>query len=269
MSDREMYEFEVGEEGLDYDILDKSYNAYTQKLILENGLKKGMKVLDVGSGAGIMTAWLAAQVGGEGSIVAVDNSEEQLQVAKKRAKNLGLKNISFYVLSAYDVEQLESDFDAVYCRFLLHHLHSPRKAIKAYFNILKTDGFYFGQEGIVSAAFSYPDTFAWQGYPPELPYPETIIEGCERDGDFGLKLHYECIKAGFKIKDCQLHQPVLWTREQKQGLLSGLVAYKQTELSNGMSEDEWQKKYDETVRVINDPTQLIGFYNSCFVTAQK
>lgn len=269
MSNDEHYEFEVGEDGLDYDILDKSYNSYTQKLILGNGLEKGMKVIDVGSGAGIMTAWLASQVGSEGHVVAVDNSEEQLQVAKKRAQSFGLENITYYVLSAYDVEQLEMEFDAVYCRFLLHHLHSPRKAIKAYFSVLRNKGIYFGQEGIVSAAFAYPQTFAWHGYQPELPNPETIEEGRERDGDFGMKLHYECIKAGFTIRDCQLHQPVLCNNQQKQGLLSGLEAYKQTELSNGMSEDEWSKKYNETLRIIKDDSQLIAFYNSCFVAAQK
>lgn len=269
MSDNERYEFEIGDDGLDYDILDKSYNSYTQHLILINGLEKGMKVLDVGSGAGVMTSWLASQVGSEGHVVAVDNSEEQLKVAKNRAHSLGLTNISFKVLSAYDLDQLETEFDAVYCRFLLHHLHSPRKAIKAYFNVLRRGGFYFGQEGIVSAAFAYPKTFAWQGYQPELPNPETIEEGSECDGDFGMKLHYECINAGFKIKDCQLHQPLLWNQEQKKDLVSGLIAYKETELSNGLSEEEWQKKYNETKRIIEDNSQSIAFYNSCFVAAQK
>lgn len=269
MNDSERYEFEISEEGLDYDILDKSYNSYTQKLILDNGLKEGMKVLDVGCGAGVMTAWLASQVGKDGSIVAVDNSQAQLQLAKKLAQSVGIKNISFNTLSAYDVEQLETEFDAIYCRFLLHHLHSPRKAIKAYFNSLRRGGIYFGQEGIVNAAFAYPATFAWYGYQVEATKLETITEGHERDGNFGMKLHYECIKAGFTIKNCQLHQPVLWNREQKKDLLSSLEAYKQTELSNRMSENEWQKKYDETLRIISNDTQLIGFYNSCFVAAQK
>lgn len=269
MSDNERYEFEIGDDGLDYDILDKSYNAYTQHLILKNGLKSGMRVLDVGSGAGVMTTWLASQVGSEGHVVAVDNSENQIQLVKNRAQSLGLNNISYHVMSAYDLEQLKAEFDVVYCRFLLHHLHSPRKAISAYFDILKRGGLYFGQEGIVSAAFAYPKTFAWHGYEPKLSDLDSTIEGNERDGDFGMKLHYECIKAGFSIKDCQLHQPLLWNKEQKKGLISGLVAFKETEISNGMSKEDWQKKYDETMRVIEDDTQLVAFYDSCFIAAQK
>lgn len=269
MGDSEHYEFEIGEDGLDYDILDKSYNSYTQHLILKNGLEPGMSVLDVGSGAGVMTTWLASQVGSEGRVTAIDNSENQLQLVKKRAHKLGLNNISCHVMSAYDLDQLKTEFDAVYCRFLLHHLHSPRKAISVFFNVLRKGGLYFGQEGIVSAAFAYPKTFAWHGYEPELPDPKSIVEGNERDGDFGMKLHYECIKAGFSIKDCQLHQPLLWNKEQKEGLITGLLAYKQTEISNGMSEEDWQKKYDETLRIIEEDTQLIAFYDSCFVAAQK
>ncbi|WP_147281877.1 hypothetical protein [Legionella feeleii] len=56
MSDqhKERYDFEITEEGLDYDILDLSFNPTTQAFIERNGIKPGMRVLDVGSGSGLM-----------------------------------------------------------------------------------------------------------------------------------------------------------------------------------------------------------------------
>lgn len=265
----EKYDFEIGESGLDYDILDATFNEKTQKLILKNGLKAGMHVLDVGAGAGVMTCWLAQQVGSTGTVTAIDNSPEQLSVVKARASSLGLDNIKTIVLSAYDLSELDQLFDVIYCRFLLHHLHSPRKAINGFYQALKPGGLYFGQEGIIHNMWSYPASKAWQGYQPVLPPPDEINEGVDRDGDFGMKLLFSSQQAGFRILDCQLDQPILWTQEQKQGVLPGLVAFKSTALNQGMSEQEWEDNYAETVRIVNDPKYVMGFYGSCFVASMK
>lgn len=265
----EKYDFEIGDSGLDYDILDSTFNDKTQLLILKNGLQPGMNVLDVGSGAGVMTCWFAQQVGPSGTVTAIDNSPEQLKMVEARAAKLGLNNIKTIVLSAYDLSELNQCFDVVYCRFLLHHLHSPRKAIKGFYQVLKPEGFYFGQEGIIHSMWSYPASKAWQGYQPVLPSPDKVVEGDDRDGDFGMKLLFACRQHGFRIQDCQLDQPILWTKEQKQGMLLGLVAYKQTALEQGMSEQEWEENYNETVRIIDDPNYVMGFYGSCFVAAVK
>ena len=218
MSNVEKYDFEIGE-GLDYDILDKSFNPTTQAFILKSGLVPGMNVLDVGCGAGVMTTWLAKQVGVKGSVTAIDNSDEQLNVTISRIKTENLSNVKTKVMSAYDIAQLNEKFDLIYCRFVLHHLHSPRKTLKLFFEMLKPHGTYVGEEGIISSAFAYPPTFAWQGYMPTFKREEEEDDGIDRDGDIGMKLLYLSKKAGFEILDSRLVQPVLWTKEQKQGLL--------------------------------------------------
>lgn len=269
MSDKEKYDLEVGEEGLDYDILDESFNPTTQAFTLAAGLKPGMKVLDVGCGAGVMTSWLAKQVGPSGSVTAIDNSEAQLNFARANFEKANLKNIKAVVLSVYDIAQLKEQFDFIYCRFVLHHVHQPRKAIKLFYENLKPQGIYVGEEGIISAAFAYPPSFAWHGYMPDLPMPSEVKEGADRDGDFGIKLFYSAKEAGFDILDCKLVQPVLWRKSEKQGLLSGLEAYKKTDLERGTTEQEWQAKYDETRRLIEDDKQFIAFYGSCQVAGRK
>src|SRR5690606_31014121 len=105
MSD-EKYDFDVGEEGLSYDILDYSFNPSTKDFILKNGLKKGDRVLDVGCGSGIMTQWFAKVVGPEGHVVSIDNSQEQLEHAKRNISRIGLSNVTFHHLSAYDLDNL-------------------------------------------------------------------------------------------------------------------------------------------------------------------
>lgn len=269
MSKNEYYELEIGSEGLDYDILDASFNPTTQVFITHAGIKLGMKVLDVGCGAGVMTAWLAKQVGPTGHVTAIDNSDVQLAFARKRLEREQLTNVDTTVLSVYDISELNQTFDLIYCRFVLHHVHKPRQTIKLFFEHLNPNGIYIGEEGIISAAFAYPPSFSWQGYQPDLKQPNEEQDGLDRDGDFGMKIFYYAKQAGFEVDDCKIVQPVLWKKEQKQGLLSGLEAYKKTDLSHGTTEVEWQRKYDETVRLINDESQMVAFYGSCQVAGRK
>ena len=190
MSNNEKYDLEIGKEGLDYDLLDKAFNPTTQAFIIKSGIKPGMNVLDVGCGSGVMTTWLAKQVGAKGTVTAIDNSEEQLNLTVRRLKKENISNVKTKVLSAYDIEQLNEKFDLIYCRFVLHHLHSPHKTLKLFFENLNVQGIYIGEEGIISAAFAYPPTFAWQGYMPVLKSDEEEKDGVERDGDIGMKLLY-------------------------------------------------------------------------------
>lgn len=75
-------------------------------------------------------------------------------------------------------------------------------------------------------AFSYPPTFAWEEYEPNIIAPDQEEEGADRDGDFGMKLFYTCRQLDFEILDCKIIQPVLWRNEQKMLLLENLKAYK-------------------------------------------
>ena len=265
----EHYELEIGPEGLSYDLLDKAFNETTQAFILKAGIKSGMRILDVGCGGGVMTAWLARQVGPNGRVMAIDNSPEQIEFARQRLLKHQLTNVDFQVVSAYDIAKLDQKFDLIYCRFVLHHVYSPRKTIKIFYENLNSKGIYIGEEGMIGSAFAYPPSFAWEGYTPELISPDKEKEGEGREGDFGMKLFYYTRAAGFTIADCHLVRPVLWKKDQKQGLLENLRIFKKTDLEQGVTEEAWQKKYDETVRLIQDDNQIIGFYGSCQVAGVK
>ncbi len=265
----EHYELEIGEKGLSYDPLDLAFNESTQAFILKSGIKPGMHILDAGCGGGMMTAWLAKQVGPTGQITAIDNSAEQLNVARQKIIKEKITNVNFQVLSVYDLANLNQQFDMIYCRFVLHHIHSPRKTIKLFYDNLKPNGIYVGEEGIISSAFAYPPSFAWQGYTPELVSPGKEKDGEGRECDFGMKIFYYTRAAGFTVKDCHLVRPVFWKKEQKKGLLEGLLAFKKTNIEQGMTEEAWQKKYDETIRLIEDDNQVIGFYGSAQIAGMK
>ena len=99
---KEHYGLEIPEEGLDYDILDMVFNPTTKSFIEVNGIQPGMRLLDVGSGSGLMTHYLASQVGAQGSVLSIDNSPEQLAHAQRYCQQHGDKNVKFKQLSIYE-----------------------------------------------------------------------------------------------------------------------------------------------------------------------
>src|SRR5712692_9244705 len=67
----------------------------TRQFFREAGIVSGMRVLDVGSGAGDV-AFLAAELVGEaGEVVGVDRAQAALAAARARANARSLRNVSF------------------------------------------------------------------------------------------------------------------------------------------------------------------------------
>ena len=103
------------------------YGEGTRRLLLDAGLRRGMRVADLGCGVGMVTAALAELVGPEGHVVGIDASAAQLAQARALL-HPGGGNISFVEASATDTGLPPASFDLVYCRFLLLHLPAPERA---------------------------------------------------------------------------------------------------------------------------------------------
>lgn len=267
---KEKYIISIGEEGSKaLELVDYKFNKGTQKFLMHAGLKPGMKVLDIGCGSGIMTCWIAEQVGNSGFVVGIDNNKNQLQAAKNRAEATLLKNTEFKLCSAYDIQALNEQFDWVYCRFVLHHLHDPDKVVTNIFQVLLPGGIYVAEEGIVSASFSYPFSKAWGDYRLHLPPPWTDIPHKQRDPDLGIKMFTKMHMAGFKMLMAKIVQPLLTTHEEKALLLVGRDELKKYYLSEGHTKDEWDELGMGLQKLIDTDGQIIGFYGSCQVAGIK
>jgi 2-polyprenyl-3-methyl-5-hydroxy-6-metoxy-1,4-benzoquinol methylase len=69
----------------------------THRLILECGIKPGMRVLDFGTGAGDLALLVAQTVGPSGAVVGVDQEERSVRLSQQRADAAGLRNATFAV----------------------------------------------------------------------------------------------------------------------------------------------------------------------------
>ena len=137
------------------------YDDITRRFFLRSGIAKGMKVLDVGSGAGDVALTLAEFVGPEGSVVGVDVNAEILDTARQRAESAGFNNVEFIAGDARTLE-LPSDFDAVVGRLVLLYMADPTEALKKLITHLRLGGI---------VAFQDIDFTIY----PELAHPETPV----------------------------------------------------------------------------------------------
>src|SRR5262249_30595299 len=117
-------------------ILQNLYGSGTRRVLLEAGIRRGMRVADFGCGVGTVTAQLAEIVGPEGHVVGIDASGAQLAQARSRLNGSGAY-VSFVEASATDTGLPPELFDLVYSRFLLIHLPDPERALREMWTLLK------------------------------------------------------------------------------------------------------------------------------------
>jgi ubiquinone/menaquinone biosynthesis C-methylase UbiE len=100
----------------------------TERFFRKAGIAPGMKVLDVGSGVGDVAFLLAELVGRDGQVIGVDMDGGALEKARKRAGQLGLRNVEF-VLGDIRTTALPGPFDAAVGRLVLLYCADPAAAL--------------------------------------------------------------------------------------------------------------------------------------------
>src|ERR1035437_2097889 len=92
-------------------------NAVTETLVEYSRPLPEMLVLDLASGTGEPGISLAQRVGPRGSVTAVDQSSELLDIAAERARNKKLLNFTTQQADAHHLPFVGQSFDLAPCRF--------------------------------------------------------------------------------------------------------------------------------------------------------
>jgi ubiquinone/menaquinone biosynthesis C-methylase UbiE len=128
----------------------------TEEVLRAAGIGPGMRVLDVGCGAGDVSFLAATLVGSSGSVVGVDRSPEATALARRRAADVGLPNVSFVT---QDLQDLATDgrFDAIIGRLVLMYFPRPEAALRRLLELLAPGGVVAFHEIDVQSATSEPN----------------------------------------------------------------------------------------------------------------
>jgi ubiquinone/menaquinone biosynthesis C-methylase UbiE len=119
-------------------------------------LKPHMKVLDVGSGPGTITADLAGRVR---HVTASEVTAEALELARAEVTGRGARNVDFAVADVHALEFADATFCVTHAHQVLQHVGDPVRALREMRRVTKPGG-------IVAARDSDYSAFAWY---PRLP----------------------------------------------------------------------------------------------------
>jgi SAM-dependent methyltransferase len=156
----------------------------TQRFFREAGIIPGMRVLDVGTGAGDV-AFLAAEiVGDNGEVVGVDRVPAALEAARARASARSLRNVIFREGDPGEMT-FERPFDAVIGRYVLQFQKDPATMLRLIAGHVRPGGVVTFHEIDWSGLGSFP--------------PTPTYDRCCRWGVDTLRLHGTETRMGFKL----------------------------------------------------------------------
>ena len=197
-------------------VLHKIYSQAGQKTLVSAGISEGMAVADFGCGSGTMSRLLASLVGPSGSITGIDLHTAQIKEAIRLSAIDGLTNMRFVTADACNTGLRGSQFDLVYCRFLLLHLMDPSSCLREMSRVLKPGGILVVEDGDLSSACSVPSTAL-----DKFRHLFSLL-GPIRSVDYSLanRLWHLVADAGFKITNVKVHQP-----SERAGLTAQLLKW--------------------------------------------
>ena len=192
-------------------LLNSVYGPSTERLLAEADVRPGMRVVDFGCGTGHTTVSLARLAGHSGSVVGVDASREQLELARARAAELNLDNIEFVEASVYETQLARGSFDAAYARLILCHLQRPADMLGEMLAVLKPGGILICEDLDISTLATDPPTEAYR----EIVQLSLEL-GRQRGVDYcmGAHLYHLLVQAGLRPQ-VRVVQPAFASGEEK------------------------------------------------------
>jgi SAM-dependent methyltransferase len=129
----------------------------TRAILQAAGVRRDMRVLDLGSGAGDAAFVAAGLAGPAGEVVGIDQSPDAVAKATARAGERGLSNVRFVAGDIHD-RAPDGPFDAVIGRLVLMYVPDPAAVLRTQAGVLGSGGVVAPIEFDLHSARSLPAT---------------------------------------------------------------------------------------------------------------
>lgn len=182
---------------------------FTTRLLIDAGIEKGMRILDVGCGLGDVSVLLGDLVGGDGEIVGVDHDADSIAIARERSAAHGHSSLTFIQCELLELQNSVGTFDAIVGRRVLMYQRDTVATIRALSSRLRPGGIMVFQEHDTTMAPASLDPF-----PLHKRAQLWIQEMIAREGadlHIGFNLHRIFTQAGLTVEsvraECLVQTP--------------------------------------------------------------
>ena len=127
----------------------------TERMLHDAGLRPGMRVLDLGCGAGDVSLLAAELVGPNGYVVGVDRVASATEFATSRAEREGVRNVAFRQGTEASLGE-EASFDFAVGRYVLPYQSDPAGFVRTVAARLRRGGIVAFHEFDLSGTTSFP-----------------------------------------------------------------------------------------------------------------
>jgi ubiquinone/menaquinone biosynthesis C-methylase UbiE len=134
---REAY-FNQAAESWDQKYYTPELEAFLEELVPKFGLKPGQRILDAGTGTGVLIPFLLKAIGSSGSITAIDYAENMIKMF--RSKFSSLRNVKVELQRVEELDLPPETFDVAVCFGLFPHLERKTRALMHLHRVLKRRG---------------------------------------------------------------------------------------------------------------------------------
>jgi SAM-dependent methyltransferase len=172
----------------------------TRGFFREAGIAPGMRVLDIGSGAGDVAFLAAELVGPTGEVLGIDRAAVAVAAATRAARERGLANVAFREGDAARM-RFERPFDAVVGRYVLLYQADAGATLRALSRHLRKGGLVVFHEPDWKAARSSPATPAYDNC---WRWLQERFRRAETDGNMADRLYGIFVRAGLQAPQMRM-----------------------------------------------------------------
>lgn len=135
--------------------IETAAQVINDRLVEMADIRPGHKVLDIATGYGEPLVTVLKRVGPDGHAVAIDLSEQMIELARERIVESGFANVTFHACNGETLDIPETGFDAALSRWGLMLMPDPDACLERVHELLKPGG------RMAIAVFSGPANSPW------------------------------------------------------------------------------------------------------------
>lgn len=200
---------------LRYRLFNELYLPGTVLRLSNIPISQDSEILEIGCGIGDTACHFAQNLVPNGHVTAFDQAPDLIDIAKQRAVELGIENVTFVCAKAQDFPLPSERFDFAHTRYVLSYLSDAGDILRKTFSALKPSGIFLGEE----IAQTYINHGRTEWYEQMTSWFARLIEIGGGDPNYGLnQLAKDVLEAGF----ADVQATAFWPVEDQQKVVDML-----------------------------------------------